>query len=156
MQQSLYQQIIQKHPDSYTAQIVALDAHCSNLHSRLLATLDALDGLQRSHQLDIDALNQRINVLHTRTRVLKSRTKAAEAERDTLKEGVNKLIAKGGRMRSFWAGGSFPYICLYCTLICIVSLVEYANDHRVLPHSRIYLPNPLGHCFPANSLSTLG
>ncbi|KIJ51295.1 hypothetical protein M422DRAFT_65303 [Sphaerobolus stellatus SS14] len=115
MRPSIYQQIIEKHPESYTAQIITLDAHCSNLQARLLATLDTLDELQRTHELEIEDLNRHVNTLQARTRVLKSRTKAAEAERDTLKEGVNKLIAK----------------------------VEYANDHRVLPRARIYLPHLL-------------
>ncbi|KAF8526078.1 hypothetical protein BU17DRAFT_83600 [Hysterangium stoloniferum] len=121
-----YEKIIHKHPESYTAQIITLDAHCSNLNARLVATLDALDDLQRSHHFEIEQLSQRVNTLQARSRILKTRAKLAEAERDGLKEGVDRLLEKGGRI-----------------IISPGRRLEIANDYRILPRSRIHVPYPL-------------
>lgn len=92
---SFFQQAIRRYPDSYTAQILALDAYSSNLRTRLVSTLDAIDALQLSHKQELEDLQRRMHILHTKNRMLKQRVKLAESERDELREGVESLIRKG-------------------------------------------------------------
>lgn len=141
---NIYEQVVDQHPNSFTAQIITLDAHCSNLQARLLTTLDALDDLQRSHRVELDELHRRIDIRRAQSAFLTACTKRAEAECDTLKEAANELIAKGGRMPFLVVDGLILYTCLSITLSFHVFLVGFANDYRVLPHSGIYLPYPLG------------
>lgn len=87
--------------ESYTE---ALEVHLSNLQTRLTATLDALDELTRNHELELIEVHDRVHVLHARCQVFKARAKRAETERDELKDGVNKLVEKGGRIYCTYQG----------------------------------------------------
>lgn len=82
----------------------ALEVHLSNLQTRLAATLDALDELTRNHELELEELHNKAHILRARCQVFKARAKDAEAERDELREGVNKLVEKGGRLYYVYGG----------------------------------------------------
>ncbi|GJJ08483.1 hypothetical protein Clacol_002701 [Clathrus columnatus] len=93
---SFYRKILQRYPDSYTAQILALDTHCSNLNSRLISALDSIDAIRLSHKQELDDLQHRMHILDARFQMMKNRVKLAEMERDELREGVERLVEKGG------------------------------------------------------------
>lgn len=75
---------------------MTLDAYCSNLNTRLIAAFDAIDAVRLGHKQELEDLQRRIHILHARCRALKHQVKFAEAERDELREGVERLIEKGG------------------------------------------------------------
>ncbi|KAF8520819.1 hypothetical protein JB92DRAFT_2893671 [Gautieria morchelliformis] len=100
---------------SINSYVQALEVHLSNLDARLAAALDTLDEIRQNHDMELQTLHSQANSLKARCQIFQARAEEAEAERDGLKRDVNKLVEK----------------------------VEIANDHLVLPCSRIYLPHPL-------------
>lgn len=81
-----------------------LEVHLSNLHTRLVATLDALDEITRNHEMELIGLHDQTRQLRAKCQIFKARAKEAEAERDELKAAVNKLVEKGGRIHYTFGG----------------------------------------------------
>ncbi|KXN86487.1 hypothetical protein AN958_10021 [Leucoagaricus sp. SymC.cos] len=97
--------------DRLNATIVVYSSRTSNLQTRLLHTLDALDENRRRHTDEVKDLDQKYIRLDRRLRKHKKALATYEAERDDLKESVLELCEK----------------------------VEQSNDIRSWPFNRLQL-----------------
>lgn len=74
---------------------MAYSARSSNLQTRLLQTLDALDETQRTHARELEEVEQKYVHLERRSQRHVAILKASETERGELRESVLELVEKG-------------------------------------------------------------
>ncbi|THU98141.1 hypothetical protein K435DRAFT_38091 [Dendrothele bispora CBS 962.96] len=98
---------------------LSLKAHAvrtSNVQTRLLATLDALDALQTSNSQDSELERQNYNRLKQKLYQYQRSVQECERERDDMREAVNALVEK----------------------------VETSNNYALWSHSRMEISSRLG------------
>lgn len=72
-----------------------LRARASNLHTRHLAVLDALDALQSNHAAELNAAYDANTMLERKLASMSEQLKEAVDERDDLRDAVERFIEKG-------------------------------------------------------------
>jgi hypothetical protein len=78
------------------SQLQAHIARASLIQSRLLSTLDTLDALQTSHNLELASETQAKQRLSEKLDRYIDFVQAAEIEKDDLRDAVIQLVEKGG------------------------------------------------------------
>lgn len=74
---------------------MAYSARSSNLQTRLLQTLDALDETQRIHARELEEVERKYVHLERRSQRHVAILNASETERGELRESVLELVEKG-------------------------------------------------------------
>ena len=118
-------------------------ARASQLHARLMATLDKLDALQLKHNEEL-AAEKRINDVLTRKLERCQRyVRESRAEWDDTREALSIVIEKGAL--PIVSGMKVAGIVLdHAHSVRFPLVVELANDYSLWPHTQMCLTSPLG------------
>ena len=125
--------------------IQAYRARISHIQTRLLSTFDILHELRSSHARELSSETRAKERLSDKLDLYVDVVKAAEIERDDLKDAVLQLVEKGGsgsfvlrrgivKMSAYSYRDSFNHSFV----------VELSNDYGLWPHSRIQIASHAG------------
>jgi hypothetical protein len=129
--------ILQHHIQGYVGRL-------SLLQSRLLATLDTLDVIQTHHAQELGNAIRNQTILREKLDEYIKVVRAAELERDDMRDAVLKLVEKGVlRFQAGRMGFAWLYHYSFALLHAFV-VVETSNDYRTWPHSQIRLSSLAG------------
>lgn len=93
---------------------------------RLLSTLDTLDAIQASHQVELRDEADAKERLSKKLDQYLDFVRSVEAEKDDLRDAVTRLVEKGE-----------PFVCFFSILVHSFLIVEISNDYSLWPHSRM-------------------
>jgi hypothetical protein len=123
--------------------VQAYVARTSHIHSRLLSTLDTLDTLQTSHNVELASETHAKEHLSEKLDRYIDFVKSAEVEKDDLRDAVIQLVKKGEF--AFTNIVSRRWDLDQCSFVhCLPLVVELSNDYSLWPHSRMRSANLVG------------